>query len=42
MIETLKGMSSMPKEAKKAAKPGEAERARCGSWSRPLEPGVRT
>jgi len=27
MTETLKGMSSMPKQAVKAAKPGEAERA---------------
>ena len=27
MTETLKGMSSMPKEARKTAKPGEAERA---------------
>jgi hypothetical protein len=27
MTETLEGMSSMPKEALKAVKPGEAERA---------------
>ena len=27
MTETLKGMGSMPKDAKKAAKPGQAERA---------------
>ena len=27
MTETLKGMGSMPKDAKKTAKPGEAERA---------------
>ncbi len=27
MTETIKGMSSMPKDAKKTAKPGESERA---------------
>jgi len=42
MTETLKGMSSMPKDAKKTTGPGEAERAAVGSWSRLPAPAGRT
>lgn len=42
MTETLKGMSSMPQEAKKPAKPGEVERAAVRGWSGPPVPAVRT
>ncbi len=38
MTETLKGMTSMPKDAKKTAKPGEMSGPRFGRWSRQPAP----